>query len=160
MAATTPPRADGGPERPTGADDVAELAARLRLSATRLARLLRQHGDAGLTPSLLSALATIDRSGPLTLGALAELERVAPPTVTKVVGKLEVQGLVARSADPADGRVSLVSTTRAGAALLARSRKRKTAWLAARLDELDDDQRRRLAEALDVLEALTTRADP
>lgn len=159
MAAASPARTEDRPDGVSAAD-VAELAGRLRLSSTRLARMLRRHGDAGLTPSLLSALATIDRSGPMTLGALAEHERVAPPTITKIIGKLEAEGLVARAADPADGRVSLVSTTRAGATLLARSRTRKTAWLAARIEDLDDDQRARLADALDVLDALTTREGP
>ena len=70
------------------------MAGRLRLSATRLARRLRQQADTGLSPSQLSALATIRTHGPLTLGALAEHERVAPPSVTKVVAKLEAAGWV------------------------------------------------------------------
>jgi DNA-binding MarR family transcriptional regulator len=136
-----------------------EIAASLRLSATRLARRLRQQSDAGLTPSQLSALASIQNEGPMTLGALAEHERVSPPTVTRVVGKLEADGLVEREVDPDDGRVWRVSTTRAGDALLAEIRKRKNAWLAARLAQLDDEQRARLADALDVLEVLATK-DP
>ena len=78
------------PPAPTPAQVDEELAARLRLSATRLARRLRQEADAGLTPSQLSALAVIEREGPLTLGALADHEKVAPPSITKVVAKLEV----------------------------------------------------------------------
>jgi DNA-binding MarR family transcriptional regulator len=128
------------------------------LSATRLARQLRQESDAGLSPSQLSALATIERCGSLTLGALAEQERVAPPSVTKVVAKLEAAGLVVRTLDEHDRRVAWVSTTTAGSTRLARIRQRKNVWLAARLAELDDDQRRRLADALDVLDTLT--ADP
>jgi DNA-binding MarR family transcriptional regulator len=136
-----------------------EIAASLRLSATRLARRLRQQSDAGLTPSQLSALASIQNEGPLTFGALAEHERVSPPTVTRVVGKLEADGLVERAVDPDDGRIWRVSTTPAGDALLAEIRKRKNAWLAARLAQLDDEQRARLADALDVLELLATK-DP
>jgi DNA-binding MarR family transcriptional regulator len=136
-----------------------EIAASLRLSATRLARRLRQESDAGLTPSQLSALAAIQNEGPLTLGALADHERVAPPTVTRVVTKLETDGLVQRTSDADDRRVSRVATTTEGDALLAELRKRKTAWLTARLAELDDDQRTRLADALDVLEILATK-DP
>jgi DNA-binding MarR family transcriptional regulator len=132
-----------------------EIAARLRLSATRLARQLRQESDAGLTPSQLSALACIERNGPLTLGALADYERVAPPTVTKVVAKLEAAGLVERKLDEHDRRMAWVSTSAAGAARLAKIRQRKNEWLAARLAHLDADQRRRLAEALDALDALT-----
>jgi DNA-binding MarR family transcriptional regulator len=136
-----------------------EIAASLRLSATRLARRLRQQSDAGLTPSQLSALASIQNEGPMTLGALAEHERVSPPAVTRVVGKLEADELVERAVDPEDRRIWRVSTTRAGDALLAEIRKRKNAWLAARLAQLDDEQRARLADALDVLELLATK-DP
>ncbi len=118
------------------APDEAEIASRLRLSATRLARRLRQEADSGFTPSQLSALATVHNHGPLTLGALADHERVAPPSITKVVTKLEADGLVERRPDPTDGRVSHVSTTAAGRALVEESRRRKTTWLAGRLHEL------------------------
>ena len=74
------------------------MAAHLRVSATRLARLLRRQGDTGLSPSQLSALTSIERHGPMTLGALADHERVAPPSITKVVDKLEERGLVAARA--------------------------------------------------------------
>ena len=135
----------------------AALAGRLRLSATRLARILRRQADIGLSPSQLTALATVEHHGAMTLGALAEHERVAPPSITRAVAKLEAAGLVRRVADPSDGRVARVSTTPKGAALLAESRRRKDAWLAARLADLDPDQRNRLAAALDVLEELTQR---
>ncbi len=141
-------------EKPT-ASDTAAIAARLRLSATRLARQLRQESDAALTPSQLSALACIERHGPLTLGALADLERVAPPSITKVVTKLEAAGLVARRLDDHDRRVAWASLTHAGSSRLAKIRQRKNAFLASRLGNLTEDQRSRLADALDVLDALT-----
>lgn len=140
-----------------GADAVAatvELAARLRLSTTRLARRLRQEAEIDLTPTMLSAMATINLQGPLTLGALADLEGVAPPTITKVVNKLAGRGLVARTQDPSDGRVCRVACTPEGRALGEESRKRKNAWLAARLGEFDQADRARLAAAIDVLEGL------
>lgn len=131
-----------------------EIAARLRLSATRLARRLRQESGAGLSPSQLSALAVISNYGPLTLGALAEHERVAPPTITKVVSKLEADGLVIRTPDPSDRRVCRVEMSAQGADLLEEVRRRKTAWLTARISELDPESQRRLADALDVLDDL------
>jgi DNA-binding MarR family transcriptional regulator len=132
----------------------AEIAARLRLSATRLARRLRKEAGSGLSPSQGSALAAIHNNGPLTLGALAEHERVAPPTITKVVALLEAEGLVVRSADPADGRVSRVTTTKAGDALVAESRRRKTAWLTTQVRQLPAEEQARLADVLDVLDHL------
>jgi DNA-binding MarR family transcriptional regulator len=134
----------------------AEIASRLRLSATRLARRLRQESGAGLSPSQQSALAVISNHGPLTLGALAEHERVAPPSITKVVSKLECDGLVTRTPDPADRRVCRVAISPEGADLLEESRRRKTAWLTARINELDLDRQQRLADALDVLDELTS----
>jgi DNA-binding MarR family transcriptional regulator len=132
----------------------AEIAARLRLSATRLARRLRQESGAGLSPSQQSALAVIANHGPLTLGALAEHERVAPPSITKVVSKLECDGLVTRAPDPSDRRICRVAISPDGEALLDESRRRKTVWLAARINELSPEHQRRLADALDVLDEL------
>lgn len=136
------------------ANSAPEIAARLRLSATRLARRLRQESGAGLSPSQLSAMAVIANHGPLTLGALAELERVAPPSITKIVSKLESDGLVTRTPDPADRRVCRVAISPAGETLLEEIRRRKTAWLTARISHLDADRQRRLFDALDVLDEL------
>jgi DNA-binding MarR family transcriptional regulator len=131
------------------------IAGRLRISATRLARRLRQEAQTGLSPSQLSALTTVERHGPVTLGALAELEKVAPPSVTRVVAKLEEDGLVTRRRDNDDRRVTRVVVTGKGRNLLTASRRRKTTWLTTRLGELDADGRARLSEALDVLDELT-----
>jgi DNA-binding MarR family transcriptional regulator len=141
---------------PTGdaADEIVTIAARLRVSTTRLSRRLRQESDTDLSPSQLSALVAIDRHGPLTLGALADQERVAPASVTKVVAKLEAAGLVQRRLDHNDRRVAWIHITTDGRARLTRIRRRKDAWLTARVRALGDEDRRRLARALDVLEAL------
>jgi len=150
-SATTP-----RPDVEDDPSDVASIAGRLRLSATRLARQLRQEASTGLSPSQLSALAQIHGHGPLTLGALAEHERVAPPSITRVVSKLEGDGLVTRQPSPDDRRVVNVAVTPAGENLLDQTRRRKDAWLAARLSELGAHDRARLEGALDVLDALTT----
>ena len=131
-----------------------DIADRLRLSTTRLARRLRKESSGGLTPSQLSALAAVRNHGPLTLGELAEHERVAPPSITKVVAKLEADGLLARAVDPADRRVSRVSTTRAAEALIDENRRRRTAWLTTRVEQLSAEEQARLADALDVLDHL------
>jgi DNA-binding MarR family transcriptional regulator len=132
----------------------ADLAARLRLVVTRLARQLRQRAVVDLTPSQISALATIDRNGPVTLGELAALERVQPPSVTVVVTRLEEKGLVVRRTDPRDRRVSRVETSKDGRKLLARSRSRKDAELDRRLRSLTDEDRATLAAAASILERL------
>src|SRR4051794_37516022 len=125
MAATTP--SSTAPTSSTDlSNDISAMAARLRVSATRLARQLRQESDAGLTPSQLSALVSVERFGPMTLGALAEQERVAPPSITKVVAKLEAAGFLQRRPDENDRRMAWVSVTPAGRSHLARVRQRKT----------------------------------
>src|ERR671924_1049805 len=106
-------------------DRLGELAARLRLVITRTARRLRQEAGTELSPSQTAALATIERHGPLTPSELAELERVQRPSATRIIARLAEAGLVERAADPSDGRVSLVSITRAGVAELKRLRTRK-----------------------------------
>ena len=131
-----------------------ELAARLRPVLVRMARRLRQESGTDLSPSLATALATIDRRGPLTPSGLAEIERVRRPTATRMVARLEEEGLVLRTTDPGDGRVSLVSTSPAGRTLLKKVRGRKNAYLARRLRELSDDEAADLERAATILERL------
>jgi DNA-binding MarR family transcriptional regulator len=140
---------------PPGTRETAELAGRLRLSVTRLARLMRQQTTSGLSPTLLAVLATVEAAGPLTLGELACREQVAPPTITKAVSGLEEHGLVARTVDPGDRRVARVEITPAGRALLERTRTQKNAWLDRRLGSLAPDDLRHLLDAIEVLERLT-----
>ena len=131
-----------------------ELAARLRLVLNRLARRLRNQTPDDLSPSLTSALVTIELRGPVTLGRLAACERVTPPSVTRMVATLERLGLVRREADPVDRRVARVSLTTAGARVVQRTRTRKTAYLARRLAKLDEAEVALVRQALPVLERL------
>lgn len=101
-----------------------------------------------------SALATIARHGPVSLGDLAAHEGVKPPSVTTMVAALEAQGLVTRSVDAADRRVSLVAVTPRGRLRLQRSRNRKTAYLAARLARVDERELEVLTKAAAILERL------
>ena len=102
---------------------------------TRLARRLRQQGEASASPTQLAALATIERDGPLTLGALAAIERVRPPTITAAVGRLEERGLVRRRID-AHRRAARVEITPRAGACSRRAAPRKTAYLERQLARL------------------------
>lgn len=133
----------------------ADLAHDLRLATMRLARRLRQQrADHGLPLGQLSVLATLDRLGPLTPGALAQHEQVRPPSMTKVLAALATGGWVDRVPDPTDGRQQLVSLTPQARQLLLEDRRRRDEWLAALLDDLTPEQRAALAAALPVLEVL------
>lgn len=141
-------------DRPTS---IPEVADRLGLVATRLARMLRQQDEGALTPTMRATLGTIGRDGPLTLGELAAIEQVAPPTVTKVVTKLEDAGLVAREVDGDDRRIVRVSTSAEGRRWLDEDRRRRTDWLTDRVRGLDAEDQQRLAAAVEVIEGLTER---
>jgi len=130
-------------------------ADRLRRAVTLLHRRMRQLGNDELTLTQSSALASIVRRGPMTLGELAGRENVAPPTVTKAVAALEDLGFVSREIDPDDRRVTRVSGTAAGRRHLEEVISVRTAWLEARLADLGPDEQRRLLDALDILEALS-----
>lgn len=137
-----------------------ELASRLRLAITRLARRLRQQAPSGdASPSQLATLATVERHGPLPLGELAQREQVQPPTMTRIVGALEDAGLVRRQVDETDRRVTRVAVTAAGAKFLAKHRGRKDVFLARRLAELSPAESAALVEALPILERLVSDDD-
>ncbi|MGH9209613.1 MAG: MarR family winged helix-turn-helix transcriptional regulator [Acidimicrobiales bacterium] len=136
--------------------DPQELAAGLRLSIARLARLLRQQAGTGLSPSQTSVLVSVALQGPLTLGRLARIEQVTPPSITKIVTRLESDGLVVREVDTTDRRIVRVSVTDEGHRRLEHSRQRRNAWLAQQLVAMSAAERRRLEAALPVLEALAS----
>jgi DNA-binding MarR family transcriptional regulator len=130
------------------------LASRLRLAVARTARRLRQEAGGGLSPTLTSALASIEHHGPLTPSELADRERVKRPTATRLIGTLEQQGLVVRASDPSDLRSSLISITREGRVLMRTVRTRKDVYLAQRLNRLSAEERETLDRAADLLERL------
>jgi DNA-binding MarR family transcriptional regulator len=134
------------------------LAARLRLTNGRLARRVRQEalsaGDDDLTASRLAALATIDSLGAITLGELAAVEQVKPPSMTRIVARLEETGLAVREVDAQDRRIIRVRITDSGRETLERSRTRKNVFLAQRVARLTPEARAQLAGALPVLEQL------
>ncbi len=132
---------------------------RLRVALARLARRLRRHELAGLTPTQLAALATIGKAGPIRLGDLAAAEGIAPSTLTRLVTALEDSGYVRRCADPSDARASTLSITPHGQEALERIRIEGTLMLTASLRLLTPGQRDALAAALPVLEQLAE-ADP
>ncbi|MEX2108593.1 MAG: MarR family transcriptional regulator [Solirubrobacterales bacterium] len=135
-----------------------DSASRLRLAVVRTARRLRQEaagaGGTELTPTAASALATVERHGPLTPSELAEIERVKRPTATRTLRVLLEAGLVDRTPDPADGRSALVSINAAGRERLRRLRGRKNAYLARRMRDLPEDDLQALERAAEILEGI------
>jgi DNA-binding MarR family transcriptional regulator len=133
---------------------IPDVAGHLRLVLARTARRLRQEAGSDLSPSLSSALAAIDRHGPVTPSELADHERVQRPTATRVIARLEERGLVERAPDPGDRRSSLISASAAGRTLLRRQRSRKNQYLARRLATLGRDEVATLERAAVILERM------
>jgi DNA-binding MarR family transcriptional regulator len=128
---------------------------RLRIALARIARLVdRQVSGDGMTRTQLSVLGTIARLGPLGISELADIEGLNPTMLSRVLGKLEADGLVVRSAAEADRRAVRVSTTPAGRSLQQRLRRQRSQLLAARLTELSSQQAGQLLAALPALETL------
>lgn len=127
---------------------------RLRLVLLRLARLIRTNSSGQITPSQLAVLATIIRNEQLTVGQIAEYERVKPPSASKIVGALEHAGLVERRVDPLDRRCAHIAATSEGVAYLDGVRAAGRTWLSSQLDTLDADQLATIEAALPALEHL------
>jgi DNA-binding MarR family transcriptional regulator len=129
-----------------------QVATDIRDAITRFNRRLRQVRPLGeITQSQLSALTSLEFAGQLTPTELAEVERVQPPTMTKIVAKLEAQGLVQRAPHPTDGRQSILSATERGRDAFNEQRRAKDAWLTRRLAQLPDADRETLHGAAELL---------
>jgi DNA-binding MarR family transcriptional regulator len=132
-----------------------QVATLLRQAITRINRRLRQTRPAGdLTIAQISALQSLDSRGALTPTELAELERVQPPTVTRLVARLEERQLIQRAPHPTDGRQVILSVSAQGRALLDEYHRVRDEWLAQRLDRLDAEDRATLVRAAEILTRL------
>ena len=129
-------------------------AARLRMALVRLARTLRRHGDPGLSPSQISALATVEEFGPMRISALATYEAMGAPAATRVVATLEELNLLERRDDPDDKRASVVDLSDLGRATLAKLWNERTIGLSSRLERLSAKERATIDAALPALEKL------
>jgi len=136
----------------------AGLASELRLSVMRLRRRLanERHPDNPLSMGAMAVLGCLFRNGDLTVGELAALERVQPPSMTRTVNALEEGGYIARRAHETDGRQVVVVLSEQGRTTLLADRARRDAWLARRLRELTSEERALLRRTAPLLERLAT----
>lgn len=136
-----------------------EVADRLHSAAIHLLRSLRKVDTAsGLTSPRLSVLSVLVFGGPKTLGEIAALEQVRPPTITRLVAALEKDGLVRRNRDRSDRRVARISATTKGETVMWKGRQRRIEALASRLDGLSNRQLLELKEAAALMESVASRA--
>jgi DNA-binding MarR family transcriptional regulator len=137
----------------------AGLASELRVSVMRLRRRLANERDPAndLSIAAMAVLGSLFRHGELTVGELAGLERVQPPTMTRKVNNLEDGGYVARRAHETDGRVVVVSLTELGRSRVLADRKRRDEWLARQLRDLTPGERVALRTAAPIIQRLSER---
>jgi DNA-binding MarR family transcriptional regulator len=124
----------------------------LREAITKVNRRLRQTRPLGeLTIAQISALQSLDAAGALTPRELAEAERVQPPTMTRIIARLEERGLVSRTPHPTDGRQAILAPSSDGRQLLVDYHRARDEWLANRLSALSATERDTLQAAAEIL---------
>jgi len=137
----------------------AGLASELRMSVMRLRRRLANERDPGndLSIASMAVLGSLFRHGDLTVGELAALERVQPPSMTRKINGLEDGGYVARRAHESDGRIVVVSLTDRGRQRVVADRRRRDEWLARQLRDLTPEDRDVLRAAAPIIQSLSER---
>ncbi|MFL5823444.1 MAG: MarR family winged helix-turn-helix transcriptional regulator [Solirubrobacteraceae bacterium] len=134
-----------------------ETAGQLRTVIGRLARRLRTTAaarEAGLTPTGISVLLNVNRTGPCRMSELAEAEGLNPTMLSRVVSDLGASGLTERFSDLNDRRAAWVDITKKGRRLAERMRSERTEAVNAAMRALSGDERQRIERALPALEAL------
>jgi DNA-binding MarR family transcriptional regulator len=134
-----------------------DTAERLRAAIGRLSRRLRPTPTAlaaGLTPTRITVLQTVNRSGQIRLAELADVEGINPTMLSRVTADLVDAGLLARLTDRGDRRAAWVKATADGKRLIARIRRERTDAVKLALEGLSDVERRQLEKALPALERL------
>lgn len=135
----------------------ADTVVRLRRVIMRLSRAFNDAAThEGLTPAQASVLLVTAVRGPVALADLAAIEHLNPTMLSRVVGKLDAEGLLRRRPNPADQRAALVEVTDDGATIAKRVSDARTAAVAAVLDRLPPDRAAAVLAALPALEELAT----
>ncbi|HVB50733.1 MAG TPA: MarR family transcriptional regulator [Acidimicrobiales bacterium] len=134
--------------------DDSQVAARLRYVLVRMTRTLRREGHSKLSPSQISALATLEEFGPVRISALATHESIDPSVATRVVASLETQGLTERHDDPEDKRACLIDLSDVGRRALDELWSERTIGLSSRLERLTPNERLVIESALPALEKM------
>lgn len=119
----------------------------------RISRRVRFESTQLVAPNQLSVMARLEENS-LTPRELAAIECVSPPSMTRTVASLAERGLVARRQDPLDGRQVFLSLTEQGRQALRETRRKRDAWMAARLKGISAQERDILVKASVILTRL------
>lgn len=146
------------PRSPSATPEALDVANRLRPVLLHINRHLRREAQSqGISAGQLSMLAAIEMHPGIGVGDLATTEGMSAPSVSGHIDRLEAAGYVTRVREGGGDRRRVgLAVTAAGSKILRAVRRRRTAWLAARLEQLTDDERARIAAALDALHGLVS----
>jgi len=122
----------------------------------RLGRRLRAQRPAdSVSMSALSLMATLNEHGPMPAVRLAELQRLQPQSLTRLIRDLEGRGLIARGPG-SDRRTLWISLTEKGVAAFRYDIAARHRWLRDEMAKvLDADEQVQLAMAAEVMLKLT-----
>ncbi len=139
----------------TSEQELMDLASRLRGVIAGLSRRLNASASSeGLTPSQASALQVLSWRGPLKISDLATIEGVNPTMLSRIVKKLDEDGLLRRMQDPNDLRSALVEATEEGNKVAENIRHDRARVVADALAGLPAETRDSLRDALTALDSL------
>jgi DNA-binding MarR family transcriptional regulator len=130
-------------------------ASELIVAASRFVRAASRHRGRDRSPIVLRTLSNLLASGPMRIGDLAVAEHITQPTMTGVVKRMEIEGLVARESDPDDGRAWLVAITPAGQEVLEGFRVRAGERVEPALAHLTEEERATLWSAARIMGKVT-----
>jgi DNA-binding MarR family transcriptional regulator len=143
-------------EQETG--DAAELAAELRSMLKKLKRRLQEQGGKNdLKPSQTAVILRLEREGPSAVSALARGEGMRPQSMSAIIGALRDLGLVEGTADPNDGRQTLMTLSRKCRVWLKDGRAARQDWLSTSIKKkLSQPEQETLSKALHLLERIVS----
>lgn len=140
--------------------ELAEILRRLRdemgslrriTGSQRLDRLIAVRSGVTIGVAAVAVLGKVIDDGPMRMSDLADAVRTHPAALTRQVQALESEGYVDRSADPHDGRASVVTVTAAGRAAHRRIEAANDELMAEQLDAWTPEELAALVEQLDRL---------
>jgi DNA-binding MarR family transcriptional regulator len=137
------------------ATDLTRLGEDLVVASTRLTRLATRNAST-LPHAAMRVLGRLDELGQARISELAKADRCSQPTMSNLVQRLEEQGSVRRSVDPADSRASLITLTEEGLAELRAARRQAGTALAAHLGQLPASDLTTLEAAAAIIHKLLT----
>lgn len=140
-------------------EETERRASELIVAASRFVRAASRHRGMDRSPIVLRTLSNLKASGPMRIGDLAVAEHITQPTMTGVVKRMEIEGLVARESDPDDGRAWLMAITPAGLGVLEEFRSRAAARVEPALTHLSEEERSVLWSAARILTKVTAELD-